>query len=156
MMMSDKDIYRPKSQLFTHIATELFDPEQVLKIIENRQRQPSAISDAVFEAPSNPIQKLLAEIWAGVLNVERIGIHDNFFKVGGNSILATQLLARVSEKFKVDWPMRAVFEAPTIAELALLLIRSRAESIETREIEEVLLALEQMSEEEARTMLDRA
>jgi amino acid adenylation domain-containing protein len=69
-------------------------------------------------APANPTQELLAQIWAGVLGTGDLSIHDNFFEVGGQSLLAAQMLARVRGLFQVDISWRRLFEAPTIAGLA--------------------------------------
>ena len=143
-----------KSQLFSRIALDLSDPEQVLKLIENRKRRARPEVEADFVEPANPIHKQLAEIWIGVLGIERVGIHDNFFKLGGNSILATQLLARVRESFQVELPLRSIFETPTVAGLSVMLIQNRAALIESQELEELIAKLEQLSEEEAQTILD--
>jgi amino acid adenylation domain-containing protein len=110
-----------KSQLFSRIAMDWSDPEQVLKVIENRKRRARPELEANFVEPSNPIHKQLAEIWIEVLGIEQVGIHDNFFKLGGNSILATQLLARVHDSFQVELPLRSIFEAPTVAGLSVTL-----------------------------------
>ncbi|HEX6291359.1 MAG TPA: amino acid adenylation domain-containing protein, partial [Herpetosiphonaceae bacterium] len=74
--------------------------------------------DECFVAPSNPIEELLASVWADVLGVERVGTRDNFFELGGHSLLATQIASRVREAFQVELPVRGLFEAPTVAELA--------------------------------------
>ncbi|MBA3947366.1 MAG: amino acid adenylation domain-containing protein, partial [Herpetosiphonaceae bacterium] len=71
-----------------------------------------------FIAPSNPVEAQLAEVWSGVLHIERIGINDNFFALGGHSLLATQLVQRLRTALKVEFPLRALFEHPTIAALA--------------------------------------
>ncbi|HVT17365.1 MAG TPA: amino acid adenylation domain-containing protein [Thermoanaerobaculia bacterium] len=71
-----------------------------------------------FAAPQGPVQEMLAHLWGELLGLERIGAGDSFFALGGHSILATQLLARLRETFHVDLPLRAVFEAPTVAGLA--------------------------------------
>jgi acyl-coenzyme A synthetase/AMP-(fatty) acid ligase len=73
---------------------------------------------SAFVAPRTPTEKLLAETWAGVLKLERIGIHDNFFELGGHSLLATQVISRLRDAFRVDLPLRSLFESPTVACLA--------------------------------------
>jgi acyl-coenzyme A synthetase/AMP-(fatty) acid ligase/acyl carrier protein len=75
-----------------------------------------------YEAPRVPAEEKLAEIWAAVLRVERVGIRDNFFELGGHSLLATQLISRVRNAFKVELPLRDLFEFPTVAELASVII----------------------------------
>ncbi|RYZ41973.1 MAG: amino acid adenylation domain-containing protein, partial [Myxococcaceae bacterium] len=69
-------------------------------------------------APRTPAEQMLAGFWAEVLRLESVGLHDNFFEVGGHSLLAMQLVARVREAFRVDLPLRDVFESPTVAALA--------------------------------------
>jgi amino acid adenylation domain-containing protein/non-ribosomal peptide synthase protein (TIGR01720 family) len=69
-------------------------------------------------APRTPLEEMLAGIWAQVLGRKQAGIHDNFFDAGGHSLLATQLMSRVRDAFHVELPLRALFEAPTIAGLA--------------------------------------
>jgi amino acid adenylation domain-containing protein len=71
-----------------------------------------------FVAPRTPIEELLVGIWASVLGVEAVGIHDNFFSLGGHSLLAMQVMSRLRKTFEVDVPLRALFDAPTVAGMA--------------------------------------
>jgi amino acid adenylation domain-containing protein len=71
-----------------------------------------------YVAPEGPVAELLAEVWCDVLGVERVGAHDDFFRLGGHSLLGAQALARVGALFSVDVPLRLLFEAPTVAAMA--------------------------------------
>jgi acyl carrier protein len=85
-----------------------------------------------FAAPQTDIEELLAGIWKEVLNVPRVGIQDNFFELGGHSLMVTKLISRVRDSIQVELPMASVFEAPTIAELSLII-----EDILIREIDDL-------------------
>ncbi|HEX2081820.1 MAG TPA: amino acid adenylation domain-containing protein, partial [Longimicrobium sp.] len=69
-------------------------------------------------APRTPVEEVLAGVWSEVLRVDRLGVTDNFFQLGGHSLLATRVVSRVRQLFDVEMPLRAVFEAPSVAELA--------------------------------------
>ncbi|MGW1060502.1 amino acid adenylation domain-containing protein [Micromonospora rubida] len=75
-----------------------------------------------FVAPEAPLEQLLAEVWAELLGVDRVGRHDHFFQLGGNSVIATQLVSRVRELTGGELPLRAVFTGPTVAEVAAVLL----------------------------------
>jgi amino acid adenylation domain-containing protein len=72
----------------------------------------------VFIAPRTPTEDMLVDIWADVLNLEQVSAYDNFFELGGHSLLATQVISRLRDTFRVDLPLRALFETPTLAGLA--------------------------------------
>jgi amino acid adenylation domain-containing protein len=74
--------------------------------------------EETYVGPRNPVEEMLARVWSDLLEVERVGIHDNFFELGGHSLVATQVLSRVRESLRVDLPLRAIFDSPTVAELA--------------------------------------
>ncbi|BAY48347.1 McnC protein [Scytonema sp. HK-05] len=85
-----------------------------------------------YVAPQTAVEQLLVKIWAEVLGVKRVGIDDNFFTLGGHSLLATQLVSRVRDAFKVELPLRSVFEAPTIAELSKVVESLKASNVESK------------------------
>ncbi len=75
-------------------------------------------AEAAYEAPSTREESELAQIWARVLGRDLVGIHDDFFRLGGDSILATQVISQVRSVFNVELSPASLFETPTIAELA--------------------------------------
>ena len=90
----------------------------------SRSVPPTIDRDAT--APSNRIERKLVEIWAQVLELEApFGIHDSFFDLGGHSLIAARVLARFPAAFGVSLPMRALFQAPTVAGLAELIAQAR-------------------------------
>jgi len=115
---------------------------------------PLAQAEEFFVAPRNSIEDELARMCGRVVGRERVGVHDNFFDLGGHSILATQLVMRAREVFDVDLPLRAVFESPTVAGLALAVIRERLVREDAQEIERLLDELESAPEESLRGLLD--
>src|SRR6185369_194770 len=71
-----------------------------------------------YVAACTPVEEVLCGMWEQVLRVERVGVFDNFFELGGHSLLATQIISRLKEAFQVEIPLRALFEAPTVAEFS--------------------------------------
>jgi acyl carrier protein len=74
--------------------------------------------EAVYVPPRNPVEELLVSVWADMLGVERVGIHDSFFDLGGHSLLATQLVSRLGAAFGREISLTDIFERPTVAGLA--------------------------------------
>ncbi|BDI19721.1 hypothetical protein ANSO36C_55230 [Nostoc cf. commune SO-36] len=74
--------------------------------------------EQLYVAPRTGLERQLAEIWSEILGLEQVGIYDNFFELGGHSLLITQLLAKIRKAFSVELPLKLLFDAPTIADLA--------------------------------------
>ncbi|WP_460317763.1 non-ribosomal peptide synthase/polyketide synthase [Pseudomonas ogarae] len=79
-------------------------------------------------APRNALETTVASIWAEVLGRDTVGVEDNFFTLGGHSLLATQIVARLRTQFKLDLPLRVLFEQPTVALLAVAIAARQAEA----------------------------
>jgi amino acid adenylation domain-containing protein/thioester reductase-like protein len=71
-----------------------------------------------FVAPRTPVEKILADIWANALHLEQVGVLDNFFELGGHSLTTIRVMSQINETFQMKLPLRQLFTAPTIAELA--------------------------------------
>jgi amino acid adenylation domain-containing protein len=115
-----------------------------------------------YVAPCTPTEELLAMIWSEVLKLKQIGVNDDFFELGGHSLLATQVISRVRERFRIELPLRYLFEFSTIAGLALAVddfhkTETEALPVITRDAKsdaEVLLAsIDQLSDEQVEALL---
>jgi acyl carrier protein len=71
-----------------------------------------------FVSPRTPLEEVLALIWAQLLKLERVGIEDNFFDLGGHSLVAIQIISQVRTILKIELPLQSLFENPTVAGLA--------------------------------------
>lgn len=116
---------------------------------------PDAEAFAVSEyaAPRNTEEETLAALWAEVLGQPRIGIHDNFFDLGGHSLLATQLVTRMQNALGADITLRMMFEAPTVARFAELMMLQRMQNLDQDDLAGMLQQLEGLSEEDIQAML---
>jgi amino acid adenylation domain-containing protein len=79
----------------------------------------NTIGDQVYVAPRTAVEKQMVSILAELLGMERVGVNDNFFFLGGHSLLGTQLIARARDSFGIELPLRTVFDWPTAAELSV-------------------------------------
>jgi len=75
-------------------------------------------SSSSYVPPTTPIENLLAGIWAEILGIDKVGIDNNFFTLGGHSLIATRVMSRIRQVFQIELPLRCLFEKPTIALLA--------------------------------------
>ena len=92
--------------------------------------------------PRTPFEKILADIWKELLQLDTIGVHDDFFEQGGHSLIATRLVSQMRKSFDVEIPIRAVFERRTIENLAFYIAELHAGEAAPDEIEKLLAELE--------------
>jgi acyl carrier protein len=95
------------------------------------------------------LEKDLAQIWSDVLALDQVGIHDNFFDLGGHSLAATRVVTRVFRHFQVDVPLQRLFDSPTVAEMAVVIMEHQGKRLCNKEIENILAEIDSLSEEEA-------
>lgn len=101
----------------------------------------NTLRDEPFTPPGTPIEQRLASILSGLLDLDQVSVHDNFFFLGGHSLLGTQLIAQIRGAFGVEVALRTLFDTPTIADLS-------------KEIERLILAkIEAMNEDEVQRLL---
>jgi len=144
---------RANSALICRIATQFYAPEQVLNAIELQKQTARSEAAGVYIAPRTPIEEIMAEIWTAVLGVSEVGVNDNFFKLGGHSLLGTIMISRVRDALRVELPLLSLFESPTVAGLSEIIERSLIEQADADEMAEMLKELEGASEEEITALL---
>jgi natural product biosynthesis luciferase-like monooxygenase protein len=103
-------------------------------------------------APQNPIEQTLLEIWQKVLHMPEVGTDENFFDLGGNSLIAVALIGEIRAVFNVDLPLISLFRAPTVAGLAHQIEASQTEQTKTDDLAAMIEQL-QLSEEEVMALL---
>jgi acyl carrier protein len=97
--------------------------------------------------PRTPVEEEMARIWAEVLGLDRVGIHDPFLELGGDSLLASQVVSRVIRAFHFDVPLRALLEAPTVDEMALMVVQQKAMRVRREDVGGVLAEVERQAAE---------
>jgi acyl carrier protein len=107
-------------------------------------------AESVFAPPEGAVEAVLAGMWEEVLGVPRVGRHDGFFRLGGHSLLGMELVSRVRGTFKVELPLRRLFETPTVAALAAAIVEGEKTPGQSEKIARVLLRLRGMSPGERR------
>jgi phthiocerol/phenolphthiocerol synthesis type-I polyketide synthase E len=132
----------PDREHLTPSSVQITDPSNGQTIVEDVALISTEVA-AAFVAPRNENEQAIANIWQEVLGLAQVGREDNFFDLGGDSLISLKLIARLRETFSLDLPLRIILENPTIAQLAV--------SIDLLFIEEI----EQLSDEEVKELLAR-
>ena len=105
--------------------------------------------DTSYVVPGTPLEAALASIWADILSIDRAGIHDNFFDLGGHSLAASRVISHVIQTFQLEVPIKALFESPTIAKMAAIIEQNRTNPAGDAEVARMLCEVETMTDEEA-------
>nr|WP_244563593.1 phosphopantetheine-binding protein [Bradyrhizobium sp. ORS 285] len=116
------------------------------KLDRNALPAPERRRELDGQLPRNPVETVIAGLFADLLGLEEVGIHDNFFELGGHSLLAMQLLERMRAALGIALPVRLIFMDPTIAGLAEHVEQALASEIEAMSSEEIEMALQDLDE----------
>ena len=106
-----------------------------------------------YTAPRGELEERVAGLWREVLGLADLGVYDSFLELGGDSLLATRLMARLREELGVDLPMDRLFHEPTVAAVAAAVVEARVGLAEEDEIARLLAAIGSLSEEELESEL---
>jgi hypothetical protein len=106
-----------------------------------------------YVAPETAAERVIAGIWASLLNVKRIGLHDNFFEIGGHSLSLVQFGSRIRDVFQVSLTLKQIFDRPTVAGVLEELIGSRGDRAVVEEIATLYTSMAAMSDDEVRAAL---
>ncbi len=109
-----------------------FTQDEVAEALRGGERvmHPRPAGAVPYVEPRSDLERTLAELFRKALGIERIGVDDSFFEMGGDSLLATQLLGSLNDAFGVELPLRALFESTTPAQLAVAIVQKQAEQVD--------------------------
>ena len=100
------------------VMLEAFPLTPNRKIDRKRLPEPTPVERADYTAPQTPGERELANIWAEVLELEKVGRDDDFFALGGHSLMATRVIARIRERMGLELSLRSIFATPVLRDLA--------------------------------------
>jgi phthiocerol/phenolphthiocerol synthesis type-I polyketide synthase E len=138
----DRDLTFENDEPLAPVGSEQADAHDSFRGLHSR---PSL--QTPYVAPEGDVQQRIVDIWRELLGIEQIGVNDNFFDLGGHSLMALQFMSRLSESFGLTLPVNDVFEMPTVAELA--------KAVEKTVMEKIRAKVDRLSEEEARLILQQ-
>ncbi|HMJ67009.1 MAG TPA: HAD-IIIC family phosphatase, partial [Candidatus Binatia bacterium] len=115
------------------IALHSHDPKWILETVESRRRanRSAAASSAPYTPPRTQIEQELCGMWQRLLGIERVGVYDDFFALGGSSLLAVRLFAQIEKLLGKALPLVVLFESPTIEKLAQTIEQRREQTSST-------------------------
>ena len=141
---------RIKGQLPDYMVPSAFVMMKTLPLTSNGKLDRSALPapeqaqpERAYVEPRTPSERVVAQIWAEVLKLERVGAEDNFFDLGGHSLLLTQVVSRMRKAFRRELPIRWLFESPTVARLA-----ARMDAAEREDLVRILDELDEEPQQE--------
>ncbi len=111
------------------------------------------LSDTFIE-PTTAIEKILAKRWAEIIEIDEVGIDDDFSELGGDSVLAAQIVSEINNIFSLKQPLQTLFEAPTVAKLVEFVLMNETQPGHSDKVANLLMKIEGMSSEEIEKTLE--
>jgi hypothetical protein len=151
-----------KTRLPDYMIPSGFEIQDVMPLTPNGKVDRAALPDPKHTRPEleepwvgarTPTEERLVQIWEEILNVRPVGIHDNFFDLGGHSLAAARVVSRVIRRLQLEMPLKALFDSPTVAEMALVIARHHVNHVGAKDLAHWLSELDSLSDEEAATLL---
>jgi len=102
------------------------DAKSAGPLASNRHARPSLTSEYV--AACNEIEQVILNVWQEILGIDQLGIQDNFFDLGGNSLVGLKVISRLKKELNLEIPLVALFEGPTVSALARVVSKDRSEA----------------------------
>ncbi|MEH2082693.1 MAG: beta-ketoacyl synthase N-terminal-like domain-containing protein [Nostoc sp.] len=127
--------------------------ERLVQVSRAKSTHPRPSLGNAYVAPSNEVECTLVDIWQQLFGLDKIGIHDDFFELGGDSLFSTIFVSRLRQTFELELSYQIIFNAPTVAELAEIIIQGLTEKADNQTLAQTLAEIQKLSEDEARTIL---
>ncbi|GBE04441.1 linear gramicidin synthase subunit D [bacterium BMS3Abin10] len=145
-----------RTERMNYIATNLFSVESIQKAIKSLYCKQRPDLPNEYVAPNSELEQSIASVWQRGLCVEKVGIHDNFFEIGGQSLTAIQIVSQLCEIFSLELSMHNLFEAPTVFEFAeYVRINQEQENGNIEKIKRMLKKIDQLNDKEAKMLLTK-
>jgi amino acid adenylation domain-containing protein len=141
----------------TFVALDALPLTDTLKVDRKALPEPNGLRPEIaasYGAPRNSIEEALVKIWTDVLELDQVGVHDNFFDLGGHSLAATQVISRVVNTFPLQLPIKALFDSPTVAEMAKVIVEHQNKNPRNKELRKILNEVESLSDKEANSLMN--
>ena len=145
-----------KATRLSRIARDFTSAEQISAAVEAWRRRVRDPNSDAFVAPRTPTEALLSDLWTQVLGLDRVSVYDNFFVLGGHSLVGTRLLSRICDAFQIELAQGVLFEAPTIMQLAEVIEYQSISLLSDDELALCMHELDALSDDQVRSLLDHS
>jgi len=151
-IVSTADLQRRIDRWVTPSAVEDESRSHELRIEVKHARE----TRTAYVAPRNDTERAMAAIWADLLGIEHVGVDDDFFALGGHSLLGTRVMSRVRENFGVDLSLSALFATPNVSGLSARVDKRRTEQVRGGKVAKTLLRMQSLSSGDRQRLLQKA